>query len=208
MQKSLIAKNHSLLAAKLVRYSLQKFFAAKNHLLLVVKFARCSLQKWSHFCSLKWLQHRSFSCNFLRNFKNTFSVEHLPTAATEKNIKMSTDFLQFLINWSRHQRCSIMKGILRNFAKFTGRQLCQSLFLNKFAGLWHSCFPVNFAKFLRTPFLQNTSGRLLLLLRNCFWLNWTKYRSSCSRLLLRTDVLKCFRETPVVEVCNFSERFL
>ena len=28
--------------------------------------------------------------------------------------------------------------------------------------LWHSCFPVNFAKFLRTPFLQNTSGRLLL----------------------------------------------
>ena len=24
------------------------------------------------------------------------------------------------------------------------------------------CFPVNFEKFLRTPFLQNTSGRLLL----------------------------------------------
>ena len=30
--------------------------------------------------------------------------------------------------------------------------------------LWHRCFSVNFAKFLRTPFLQNTSGRLLLLL--------------------------------------------
>ena len=28
--------------------------------------------------------------------------------------------------------------------------------------LWHKCFPVNFAKFLRTLFLQNTSGRLLL----------------------------------------------
>ena len=27
---------------------------------------------------------------------------------------------------------------------------------------WHRCFPVNFAKFLRTPFLQNTSGRLFL----------------------------------------------
>ena len=27
---------------------------------------------------------------------------------------------------------------------------------------WHECFPVNFAKFLRTPLLQNTSGRLLL----------------------------------------------
>ena len=28
--------------------------------------------------------------------------------------------------------------------------------------LWHRCFPVNFVKFLRTPFLQNTSGQLLL----------------------------------------------
>ena len=28
--------------------------------------------------------------------------------------------------------------------------------------LWHKYFTVNFAKFLRTPFLQNTSGRLLL----------------------------------------------
>ena len=28
--------------------------------------------------------------------------------------------------------------------------------------LWHRCFPVNFAKFLRTPFLQNNFGRLLL----------------------------------------------
>ena len=30
--------------------------------------------------------------------------------------------------------------------------------------LWHRCFPVNFTKFLRTPFLQNTSGQLLLAL--------------------------------------------
>ena len=28
--------------------------------------------------------------------------------------------------------------------------------------LRHRCYPVNFAKFLRTPFLQNTSGQLLL----------------------------------------------
>ena len=64
------------------------------------------------------------------------------------------------------------KGIPRNFSKFAGKHLCQSLFINKVAGLtrttllkkrlWHRCFPVNFAKFLRTPFLQNTSGRLLL----------------------------------------------
>ena len=30
--------------------------------------------------------------------------------------------------------------------------------------LWHRCFTVNFPKFLRTTFSQNTSGRLLLLL--------------------------------------------
>ena len=33
--------------------------------------------------------------------------------------------------------------------------------------LWNRCFPVNFVKFLRTPFLQNTSRRLLVdLLQN------------------------------------------
>ena len=30
--------------------------------------------------------------------------------------------------------------------------------------LWYRCFPVNFAKFITTPFLQNTSGLLLLYL--------------------------------------------
>ena len=45
------------------------------------------------------------------------------------------------------------KGVLRNFAKFIGKHLCQSLFLNKVAGPRHRCFPVNFAKFLRTPLI-------------------------------------------------------
>ena len=59
-------------------------------------------------------------------------------------------------------------GVLRNFAKFTGKHLCQSLFFNKVAGLrpttllkkrlWHRCFPVNFTKFLRTPFHTEHSG--------------------------------------------------
>ena len=35
---------------------------------------------------------------------------------------------------SSHQRCSAKKGVLRNFAKFTGKHLCQSLFFNKGAG--------------------------------------------------------------------------
>ena len=66
---------------------------------------------------------------------------------------------------SSYRRCSVRKGVLRNFAKFTGKRLCQSLFFIKVAGrpatllkkrLWHSCFPVNFAKFLRTPFYRTS----------------------------------------------------
>ena len=58
------------------------------------------------------------------------------------------------------------KGVLRNFIELTGKHLYQSVFFNKVAclnkTLWRRCFPVNFVKFLRTRFLQNTSGRLLL----------------------------------------------
>ena len=36
--------------------------------------------------------------------------------------------------------------------------------------LWHRSFPVNFAKFLSTHFLQNTSGRLLQLTHKLKWL--------------------------------------
>ena len=71
-----------------------------------------------------------------------------------------------------HQRCSMKEGVLRNVTKFTGKHLCQSLFFNKVAGsrhatllkkrLWHRRSPVSFMKFLRTPFLLNTSGWLFL----------------------------------------------
>ena len=69
---------------------------------------------------------------------------------------------------SSHLRFSIKKGVVRNFAKFTGNNLCPSFYFNKVAGLrpatlskkrlWHRCFPVNFAKFPGKPFLQNTSS--------------------------------------------------
>ena len=36
---------------------------------------------------------------------------------------------------SRLRRCFVRKGVLSNFAKFTGKHLCQSLFFNKAAGL-------------------------------------------------------------------------
>ena len=63
------------------------------------------------------------------------------------------------------------KGVLKNFAKFIGKHLCQILFFNKVTGLrpasllkkrpWHKCFPANIAKFLKALFLWNTLGQLL-----------------------------------------------
>ena len=54
------------------------------------------------------------------------------------------------------------KGVIPNFAKFAGKHPCQVSLLTKSffkkKRLWHRCFPVNFAKFVKTPFLQNTSG--------------------------------------------------
>ena len=48
------------------------------------------------------------------------------------------------VNRSSRPEVFCIKVVFRNFAKFTGKHLCQRLFLNKVAGL-------------RTPFLQNIS---------------------------------------------------
>ena len=59
------------------------------------------------------------------------------------------------------------KGVLENFAKFRKTSVPGSLFNEGLRpttllkmGLWHRCFPGYFAKFSRTPFLENTYGRL------------------------------------------------
>ena len=79
------------------------------------------------------------------------------------------------------------RGVLSNFAKFTGKHKCQSPLFNKVVGrpatllkkrLWHRCFPVNFAKFLRTPFVIEhlrwlfLSVKLIFLedIRSCCWI--------------------------------------
>ena len=48
---------------------------------------------------------------------------------------------------SNHRRCSVRKGVLRNFTKFTGK---------------HQVFSCESCKISKNTFLQNTSGRLLL----------------------------------------------
>ena len=111
------------------------------------------------------------------------------------------------------------KGVLRNFAKFTGKHLCQSLFFNKVAGmrtatllkkrLWHRCFPLNFAKFLKKPFSYRTPPVADSV--KCFRDNYghktlisklTYYKNSgnptCIDLML-TNVPHSFQSTRVIE---------
>ena len=50
------------------------------------------------------------------------------------------------------------RRVLIHFAKFMGKHLCWSLFFNNFIKkrLQHKCFPVDFSKFLRTPFFRTS----------------------------------------------------
>ena len=72
------------------------------------------------------------------------------------------------MNRSSRPEVFCKKNVLKTFVKFTGKHLCQSLrpptLLKK--RLWHRCFPVNFAKFLRTTFLKNISGGCYEFLKN------------------------------------------
>ena len=64
--------------------------------------------------------------------------------------------------------------VLKNFSKFTGKYHYQILHLKKLQA-WSlqlyfkrdpdTCFPVNFLKFLRAPFLKNSFERLFLTLQ-------------------------------------------
>ena len=88
------------------------------------------------------------------------------------------DFKCYYLNYfGRNVRSNLpevlcKKGVLRNFIKFRGKHLCQSLLFNKVADLrpatllkkklWHRCFPVNFVNFLRIPFLTEHLRWLIL----------------------------------------------
>ena len=122
----------------------------------------------------KRLRQISFSVNFIKFLKtSSLLTEHLQMTASCVQLWIMRSFSeQFFYRASpgtaisRSSRPEVIckKGVLRNFAKFIGKHLCQRLLFSKVAGLrpatlfkkglWHRCFPVNFKKFLRTPFLK------------------------------------------------------
>ena len=55
-------------------------------------------------------------------------------------------------NRSTHRRCSVKKCVLRNFAKFTGKHLCQSLCFNEVAGTAAQVFSCEFCEISKNTF--------------------------------------------------------
>ena len=117
---------------------------------------------------------------YCTNNKETLNGKHHLFAVISTqfwHFPVLSNILRYLFCISRSRsscpELSCKKGVPKDFEKFTGKHLCQSLFFNKIAGLrpamllkkrlWLRCFPVNFAKFLRTHYLQNISGGCLCL---------------------------------------------
>ena len=105
-----------------------------------------------------------FSCEFWNISKNTFFTEHIRTTASGESFKIiiQPPYLHRSINLYRSSRPEVFckRGVLRKFAKFTGKQLCQRLLFRPATllkkSLCHKCFPMNWVYLL----LQNTSGGL------------------------------------------------
>ena len=100
----------------------------------------------------------------------------IPTRIIKENSDTFADAdvqIKYLFQFrSSHQRCSIIKAVLKNFAIITGKHLCWSFFLIKLLAfrpatllkkrLQHRCFPVDIVKFLRTAFSLEHLRWLLL----------------------------------------------
>ena len=114
------------------------------------------------------------------------SAESYHQSILTNMVMIQTFYVLILLQSYRSSRPEVFckKGVLENHAKFTRKHLCQSLFFNKVAflrpatllkkRLWHRCFPVNFAKFPRTPFLREYLRWLLLDLKCLYFLNILK----------------------------------
>ena len=100
-----------------------------------------------------------FQKSAIGKFIPNFPFKHVITSTYTKTF-------QSLSTEATTTRCSVRKGVLRISENSQENTCVRVPLLIKLqaSGLWHRCFLANFPKFLRTPFLQYTSGRLLLCL--------------------------------------------
>ena len=75
--------------------------------------------------------HASFATQRILHFVRSRTVFSKNINSSYVSFHMWFYYWKNQINRSSHQRCSIEKSVLKNFTNFTGKYLCQSLFLNK-----------------------------------------------------------------------------
>ena len=76
-------------------------------------------------------------------------------------MKHSLMYISLHLNWFHEIHIKYVKRKPPQLRKKEFKESLRPATLLKIR-LWRRCFPVTFVKFLKTPFLQNTSGRLLL----------------------------------------------
>ena len=106
-------------------------------------------------------KHKKQSCGSVLSKEKMFLK--IQGKLREKHLFQSL-FFKKVAGWkpetfsSSHWRCSVKQGALKNFANFTGKNLCWSLLLIKLhfwclqlyqRRLRHRCFPVKFAVILK-----------------------------------------------------------
>ena len=107
----------------------------------------------------KRLQHRCLRVKFSKLLRRTFFIEHLRwMLLNEIHVDKNCSVKDLEIQWVEAvtQTCSVKKVFLEI------SQNPQEYTCVRVSRLWHRCFPVNFVKFLRTPFLIEHLWWLLL----------------------------------------------
>ena len=126
-----------------------------------------------------WLFGESLYLNNCPFWYEAIEFVHLNSLVNISKTSKAAKTISYIFTNSKSSRPELFckKDILWNFAKFTGNDLCQSLFFRPATllkkSLWHRCFPMNFTKFLRIPFFTEHLRWLLrkfLYWATCFFL--------------------------------------
>ena len=129
------------------------------------KYGLSSTYKW--YIKIKTIIFKNlYTVNLLTN-NLIFKLNLEAKSEHSTSLKNDITYSQTLRDRNNHQRYSMKKVVLRNFAKFTGKHLCQSLFLNKIASLRSPCS--KHAQNLKVKWLQLDSNYRVWNSETCTW---------------------------------------
>ena len=116
--KVLFVWKRSIAIKKVIRITKGNFYNSKSKLLWKGRgFDKRRIKK----------NRRRFIWTF---FTHHEIIDHMP----EENLRhpnLRQTSVWFTHSRSSHRKCSLKKGVLKSFTKFTGKHLCQYLFFNK-----------------------------------------------------------------------------